>query len=216
MLDLLGRHRHVHEKVGPGVRALLVQKEYRGTQHFSIERVDGTIEDFSFRSCITPRTPETELRMACRTAVVDSVQCFKLAAFSGHLELACPISGEPVSIATAHVDHAPPWTFDAIVQAFVSAHGNPYVPPSGGVTTRFARARRRTRFPRIPRRARILQDRLAEGQPLDAEARHIVTSGPAIRSGPDRAYWTVNVLAKIDCAGKVPYAWPPRNGASSK
>jgi hypothetical protein len=54
--------------------------------------------------------------------------------------MACPITGELVSRETCHIDHAPPWTFDAMVSEFAVGRGllDEVEPTADGrTTTRF-------------------------------------------------------------------------------
>jgi|KBSMisStaDraftv2_1062788.scaffolds.fasta_scaffold2098083_2 hypothetical protein len=55
LAELIKRHKDVAEKVGKGMRAFkIIKDEYKG-RCFGIERVDGTIVDFSYIRCVTMR-----------------------------------------------------------------------------------------------------------------------------------------------------------------
>jgi len=61
---------------------------------------------------------------ACRTAVQDAIAAFKLECYrqhgNGDGQVVCSVSGKLVRMAEAHVDHAPPHTFDCIVEDFLA------------------------------------------------------------------------------------------------
>lgn len=103
-------------------------------------RHDGTRTDFSFRSCITAPTVESELRSACRNAVKGEIIAFKSAQFATATTLACPIRGVVITWDSAHVDHEG-HTFEALADTFLAAERPlPVVEPTrdNDVETRFA------------------------------------------------------------------------------
>lgn len=129
MLDLLQRHRWAAQKIGSGAHAIRVDlnTHWKPRKMFTLIRVDGSETDFSYRAYIYPASAEADFREACRQAVVEDVLEFKRKAFDAHAnafnEICCAISGDLVAWNEAHVDHAPPWTFQAIVEAFVCDQG---------------------------------------------------------------------------------------------
>jgi hypothetical protein len=135
---VLNRHASASEKIGVGVDHIEVMQSDYGNRCFCIVRVDGSRIDFSYKSCLTPRSAEEDFKKACRTSVVNTVLAFKSMAFALSGSLVCPVSGEIVTWDTCHVDHAEPWTFDAIIAAFVAEYGAlARVDAAGGTTTRF-------------------------------------------------------------------------------
>jgi hypothetical protein len=94
---------------------------------FVLVRTDGSRTDFSFMKCL--RTPSSldRFRAACRRTVADDVLAFKRAHFERHADAArcvvCPLSGRRLGWHQVHVDHAPPWTFRRIVDAFIEREG---------------------------------------------------------------------------------------------
>jgi hypothetical protein len=135
---VLANHQSAAEKIGVGVDHLEVMRSDFGNRCFCIVRVDGSRIDFSYKSCLTPRSALDDFKKACRTSVVDSVLAFKSMAFALSGSLTCPITGEVVTWDTCHVDHAEPWTFDAILAAFIAEYGSTAsVDAAGGTTTRF-------------------------------------------------------------------------------
>jgi hypothetical protein len=120
LLSLFRRHRDAEQKFGPGVAAIRVvlAMPYK-TRCFEIERVDGTRTDISYLECLKPSTVFEWFPAACRTAVVDQIQAFKDSAFGASHWVNCAVTGDPVSRDNCHVDHEPPWTFEAIVDSFL-------------------------------------------------------------------------------------------------
>lgn len=117
---LFKRHPDYEQKVGSGIGGIRVvlAKPYK-TRCFEIERFDGTRTDISYLECLKPSTVFDWFPAACRTAVVDQIQAFKDQAFSEGSLTYCAVTGEVVYRNDCHVDHAPPWTFDAIVESFL-------------------------------------------------------------------------------------------------
>lgn len=104
---------------------------------FHVIHADGSLTDFSYRKCFGMAQRDGGLAEAGRYAVAETVHAFKLAQFKGG-RVACALSGRPLAIGEAAVDHAPPWHFAAILRAFVAAHGKPDLRDLG-VTMAFAR-----------------------------------------------------------------------------
>lgn len=135
VMGLLARHRSAAQKIGAGVQRVEVRvvAPYK-THGFYIVRVDGTGTDFSYKECLTPSTPMQKFVAACRTAVLAQRNAVRDAAFADSRLIKCPITGEPITRETGHVDHPAPWTFDAIVEAFVQSNSIDVatVPLAGG------------------------------------------------------------------------------------
>jgi hypothetical protein len=64
---------------------------------------------------------------ALRHEVADDIQNAKLQYFSQHGDqsgrVACALTGTLIDISQSHADHAPPWTFQVLAQAFLAAKG---------------------------------------------------------------------------------------------
>jgi hypothetical protein len=150
--DLVRRHRSAAEKIGPGIQTFRIVKVVPyNTAGFEIVRVDGTVTDVSYLECINETTPRHWFPAACRNAVFYQVAHVKDEAFAISDSIQCPITGEPLTRETCHADHAPPWTFEAIVDAFIAEHRmDPskvnYVEGDGSVGSRFADAQLSARF----------------------------------------------------------------------
>lgn len=51
--ELLKRHPDVDVKIGVGFKNFEVIDDSQGSQCFAVRRIDGSFEDFSYKSCIT-------------------------------------------------------------------------------------------------------------------------------------------------------------------
>lgn len=119
---LFEHHPWYDEKVGDGIHRIHVVKVMPYGHHgFEIEHHDGTRIDISYRRCLEKKSQRTAFRLACRTVAVEMVKEAKDLFFSSGGSV-CPINGEPISRDRCHADHEPPWTFEAIVTAFIDAY----------------------------------------------------------------------------------------------
>jgi hypothetical protein len=120
--ELITRHPCADEKIGPGIAwftaGVVLPFKTRG---LFVHRVDGTVTDFSWRTCITAPDHSSMVRAAMRRAVELQVTEFKAAsARNGGLYDA--VTGEPLTWDNVHVDHAPP-VFIIIANAYASLFG---------------------------------------------------------------------------------------------
>ena len=116
------RHPCATEKLGPGIHHFTTQvvMPFR-TLGLVIYRVDGTVTDFSWRTCITPPDHKLMVRAAMRRAVESQITEFKTtAAATGRLRDA--VTGETLTWDNVHVDHAPP-VFVLIADAYAALFG---------------------------------------------------------------------------------------------
>ena len=128
MVDLLARHPDAAEKIGKGVRTIIIRANPKfGQNEFYLIRVDGTATDFSYKQCLRPFTHASKCKFAFRRAVDDQVNAVKRTVFprSG-MRVPCPITGEPMTWETAHVDHEPPRTFALLLETYLSERGIDY------------------------------------------------------------------------------------------
>jgi hypothetical protein len=124
IVALLARHPEAHEKIGAGVRQISVRRVVYGTRCFWLTRTDGTETDFSYLTCVKGKGPtlDQEYLQACRSAVEAALRKAKQNHFELHADaegrVRCDISGVPIGIQEAHLDHAPPVTFEVIAAFF--------------------------------------------------------------------------------------------------
>jgi hypothetical protein len=127
MVDLLRHHPWSDQKIGVGVTRIWMQKnEMYSTRCFWLQRHDGTKTDFSFHQCVQPASIERDFKVACRAAIAHAVINYRLDFFQKHAEndlVKCPVTSDLISIYESHVDHAPPATFDVIVNEFMASVG---------------------------------------------------------------------------------------------
>jgi hypothetical protein len=120
LADLLDLHPERDAKVGVGARSFQIEQN-GPTRGFWLTRTDGSRTDFSFKSCLTPPTAESDARAGFRSEVRDQIAEFRALQFAGGREVRCPITGESVNSGTSHVDHVPP--FEDLVRLFLSRAG---------------------------------------------------------------------------------------------
>lgn len=129
LLALLRRHPEAESRIGCGVARFFVGLacgDYGGfgTSCFWLERTDGTRTDWSYRTALDGRHRRTKERiaLACRSAVRDQTsEAFWAAQTDGGW--LCAMSGDTLPAGRAVVDHAQPWPFWRIVEAFVEREG---------------------------------------------------------------------------------------------
>src|SRR5687768_2379203 len=76
LADLLQLHPQAPQKIGCGVRYFTVEQN-EGSRGFWLTRTDGSRTDWSFPSCLTPPTPESEARAGFRTAIRPQIAAFR-------------------------------------------------------------------------------------------------------------------------------------------
>lgn len=122
LLALFARHRSAEEKRGGGIAHIrIVTMLPFKNLGFQIEHLDGSRTDISYLECLKPSTPSQWFRRACRTAVVAQIQAVKKRAFADVAQIACQVTGEPITQDTCHVHHEAPWEFETIVTSFLAA-----------------------------------------------------------------------------------------------
>jgi hypothetical protein len=121
MLALLERHRWHEGKVGPGVASMTVRVHAPYPQRgFWLTRVDGTDTDFSWVECVDPPSQRKDVLEAMRAAVIDQIGEFRDRFFATSADPTCPLTGEPLSPDTCHVDHLVPMTFGELARRFLT------------------------------------------------------------------------------------------------
>lgn len=126
LLGVVAAHPQASQKVGVGIAGFFVARspDY-STRCFYLRRVDGSETDFSWNEAMSPTSPITRLRMACRNATMDQKLEFKDREWpvGDRGERICPITSKEFTRETAHVDHQPPQTFMKIVDDWLTAEG---------------------------------------------------------------------------------------------
>jgi hypothetical protein len=126
--DLLSLHTEAEEKIGAGVSHFTVatETEFGGrNRHFVLHRHDGTFTDFSFGHCLNPGSKDRNDRLlALRQAIKEQTWAFRDREFSSGKQIVCPFENLILTPDTCQIDHEAPWTFDALVNAWLAAQGN--------------------------------------------------------------------------------------------
>ena len=125
LFELLQRHPEVESKLGAsGVRRFYKDRTEMSTSGFFLERYDGSVTDFSLKTCIEGRSPtqEQEFSQACREAVSKKLIAQKSELFSeAGGTLRCAVTGELVTISESEYQHDTP-TFKELVESFIEAN----------------------------------------------------------------------------------------------
>jgi hypothetical protein len=123
LADLLERHPERDQKVGVGISHFFDGPDGFGGRCFRLRRIDGSQTDFSFKSCLKPPTSEQEAVAGFRTAIQPQIRDFRDREFYGRDEVRCALTMEPIPRSRAHIDHEPPQTFRALLDAFLLGRG---------------------------------------------------------------------------------------------
>lgn len=118
LLELFKRHPRAEQKFGVGVARVWVACSH-GIASFEIERLDGSRTDISYKKCLSPPTPRNYFVTACRNVVEDQISAARERAFAGAIHIVCPLSGVKFMKSESEVHHQEPYTFEAIVDAFI-------------------------------------------------------------------------------------------------
>jgi hypothetical protein len=121
--ELFSFHPDSETKIGPGIERidLRLNRNFSGTaKGFWIVRVDGTETDISYKKCLdSERAYRNQFNHACRFAVKEHINAFKLEFFRVAVKPTCALTGDPITPENSHVDHIPPYTFKRIVESFI-------------------------------------------------------------------------------------------------
>ncbi|VIO69459.1 DCL family protein [Bradyrhizobium ivorense] len=133
---------HGPAKIGPGIDYFFRRQnagEGFSTPGFWVRRVDGSETDFSYIQAVKgqPKSNAQEFYDACRAAVAADLVAAKKRHFAtfadGAGRVPCDLTGELLSFADAHLDHAYP-TFGQLVITFRAARGWQHGAPKGTLT----------------------------------------------------------------------------------
>lgn len=117
--NLLVGHPEKDEKLSGGVAFFTVGKlPPYGTPCFIIHREDGSTTDFSYPSCIHGARPRADRNSALRAEIHDQIKEFRRKTFLLSA-VRCPITNTVLSMDSCHIDHAAPFPFATLVQAWL-------------------------------------------------------------------------------------------------
>jgi hypothetical protein len=124
---LLERHHEYAQKAGAGIDCFIIVDTIYSAVGFNIIRVDGSTADFSYITALDGKAPSAlrETVAALRWEVTDDILRAKSDYFAAHADadgtVACAITGRRVSFKQSHADHAPPYFFGTLANAFLTA-----------------------------------------------------------------------------------------------
>jgi hypothetical protein len=119
MQALLVRHPRSAEKIGSGVAEIRIHPGLHNRPGFWLHRTDGTSTDFSYMKCLGLKTSRTDILDAFRFHVVAQVLRVRYAELGRAEEFFCPVAQATYPASEAQVDHAPPNTFQVLVENFL-------------------------------------------------------------------------------------------------
>ena len=104
-----------------GVKRIVVQhlKDRYDSRRFLLVRMDSSVRDFTWRHALYPKTARSRVMKACRYAIKDQIQTFRMASFHDQAEQVCAVSGKPITASNSDVDHIPPRTFETLVERWL-------------------------------------------------------------------------------------------------
>lgn len=117
--SMLELHPHRKEVIDCGIKHIKVQEIEKGFLRFLAVRTDDSIRDFSWRNCLSPRSQRSEVMGICRSVIEPQISFFRNEFWRKCKAANCPITNDPMTIADSDVDHAPPNTFAALVEAWL-------------------------------------------------------------------------------------------------
>jgi hypothetical protein len=124
---LVERHHEYVQKAGVGIDHFIIVDTIYSAVGFNIVRIDGSTADFSYITALDGKAPSAmrEALEALRWEVEDNILRAKAAYFKQHADadgtIACAITGERISYRQSHADHAPPYFFGTLANAFLTA-----------------------------------------------------------------------------------------------
>jgi hypothetical protein len=140
--ELFKRHPEADRKIGAGIKRIeiILCPMYGKNKVFKLVRVDGSSTDISWRQCVDGKPPKRDAQQALRNAVEYQISAFRQKMFAEGCY--CRITGEPLGPGNSHVDHAPPYTFQRLMDDFLVVKDMdvsevPITPPADNQTTTY-------------------------------------------------------------------------------
>jgi len=126
VLNLLKIHPNAQEKIGIGIKEIIVDETRYKTKCFNAIRFDSSSEIFSYIKCINgDLSPIAKFSKTCRDVIADDLRLVKLSFFKGNSKkgrVKCQETGELSLWEELNVDHRQPNTFSVIVDRFIELH----------------------------------------------------------------------------------------------
>jgi len=126
VLNLLKIHPNAQEKIGAGVKEIIIDETRYKTKCFNVIRVDSSSEIFSYIKCINGNLSDlAKFRKTCIDVIADDVRLVKLSFFKGNSKkgrVRCQETGKLSRWEELNVDHRQPNTFSVIVDRFIELY----------------------------------------------------------------------------------------------
>ena len=126
VLNLLKIHPNAQEKIGVGVKEIIVDETRYKTKCFNAIRFDSSSEIFSYIKCINgDLSPLAKFSKTCRDVIADDLRLVKLSFFKGNSKkgrVKCQETGKLSLWEELNVDHRQPNTFSVIVDRFIELY----------------------------------------------------------------------------------------------
>lgn len=118
LISVFENHREWEQKFGCGIDYITTMKAKMGTTCFSIFRIDGSNTDISYPTAIDGKTPQSDIKRACRFAIEPIISKFKVEnVFFG--KTVCPFTNEVLYTSNTHIDHYDK-TFDEVFKLWIA------------------------------------------------------------------------------------------------
>jgi hypothetical protein len=116
--EVFSNHENWDLKCGDGVSHISIAKSpNHPTKCFYIHRVDGTFTDIGIGAALSPPKPYQKIAMACRTAILPSIDLFRETVNYGKQR--CTITNTVLTRDNSHIDHHTP-QFNEIVKDWIA------------------------------------------------------------------------------------------------
>lgn len=122
--EVFSNHGNWDLKCGVGISHISISKSpNHPTKCFYIHRIDGTFTDIGISAALSPPTPYQKMAMACRTAILPSIELFRESVNYGKQR--CSITNTILTRDNSHIDHHTP-QFNEIVRDWMIASSLTY------------------------------------------------------------------------------------------
>ena len=182
---LISLHPEAKHKIGNGIARFFIQPNPPfGTRGFQLERLDGSITDFSFLVCVNGQPSDiAEVNRAMRSEVGLDISLAKREYFEQHAnddgKIPCAETGKLISFEEAHADHLAPLYFSVLVRCFWATEP---VPPRADMVNPTSEGRRLTDR-ELARRWVAFHHRVAEIRLVDGRVNTLNASKSKIQKG---------------------------------
>jgi len=119
--DLLAIHPDCEQMIGSGIEKIVVHHSalLGNKKHFYIQNKDGKMSIFNWKECLSNSNEKYAVFNVFRDAISYQVVQYKKVQFLSGMRLLCPYTHTTLDIKNAAVEHQPPFTFFALVNAFL-------------------------------------------------------------------------------------------------